>query len=81
MLVDELRRFAQAVAFADVAVMRTLAHDAFDPLWERGRMTRREAYEVLAKHMGMHPKRCHIRYFTPEQCAKVVEFMEGQKNA
>jgi len=81
MLVNELRRFAQAVAFADVAVMRTLAHDAFDPFWKQGRMTRRKAYAVLAKHMEIHPKRCHIRYFTSEQCAKVVEFMEAQKNA
>lgn len=48
------------------------AHDAFDPLWQSGRMSRGEAYLWLQEQLGLTPGECHIGRFTVEQCQAVV---------
>jgi len=49
------------------------AHRYFDPLWQFGLMTRDEAYQELAKEMGLTRKQCHIADMTREQALSVRE--------
>lgn len=39
---------------------RMRAHQAFDPLWKDGNLSRSAAYAWLAKALGVSPKDCHI---------------------
>jgi zinc-finger-containing domain len=52
---------------------RLRAHKAFDPLWEKGFISRSNAYEWLARQMRVHIDDCHMSLFDLEQCRKVVE--------
>lgn len=46
------------------------AHAAFDPLWQDGKLRRREAYAALASMLGIDVNDCHIGMFDIEMCAK-----------
>lgn len=46
------------------------AHNAFDPLWSNGAMSRSAAYALLSRLTGI--KDPHIGEFTIEQCNDVV---------
>lgn len=54
---------------------RSAAHAAFDPLWRKGTMNRRDAYLWLAKHMNIPAASCHIGMMTEDQAKKVVEIV------
>lgn len=60
---------------ADVVLRRlkSEAHAAFDPKWKHGKMTRSEAYGILADRLGIKKKDCHIGWFDEETCKKVIE--------
>lgn len=73
---EALRRIADDV---DVSVARMLAHDAFDPLWKNGEMTRTQAYRWLADAMGLPPSAAHMEQFTAEQCREVVRLVAARK--
>lgn len=51
---------------------RHKAHEAFDPLWQKGRMGRVEAYGWLAKAMGLRHELCHIGMMDKAQAERVV---------
>lgn len=55
---------------------RKEAHEAFDPLWQDGDMTRSEAYAWLASEMGLGE--VHIGEMSREECAQVVELVEAE---
>jgi hypothetical protein len=46
---------------ADTHNARKAAHSAFDALWKRHGMTRRQAYMYLAEEMAIDPDFCHIK--------------------
>jgi hypothetical protein len=48
------------------------AHEAFDPLWRSGRMSRNEAYGWLARKLGIPTSECHIGMFDTVACNTVV---------
>ncbi len=50
---------------------RGRAHAAFDPLWNSGSMTRREAYKWLAERLGTDE--AHMGEMDVETCERVVE--------
>ncbi|CAN7332747.1 zinc-finger-containing protein [Rhizobacter sp. LjRoot28] len=50
---------------------RISAHKSFDPLWEQGRMTRREAYAWLSKTLSIPSEDCHIGMLSLEDCRRV----------
>lgn len=52
-------------------IARIVAHDALDPLWKEGRLTRTEAYRMLAKEMEIPRDRCHIGDMNLDQLQKV----------
>lgn len=57
---------------------RIRAHDAFDRLHGRGRMTRSQAYAWLAKRMKLPEEFCHIGRFNERDCERVVEVAEAR---
>lgn len=57
---------------------RKAAHAAFDPLWKDGAMRRGDAYAELAAFMGVDAKRCHIGYMNPQECERVVAFVQSR---
>lgn len=48
------------------------AHNAFDPLWKSGWMSRASAYKWLAERLGINRDRCHIGLFDVPLCEQVV---------
>lgn len=57
----------------ELSARRIMAHQAFDPIWQSGEMTRSEAYQWLAKEMGLSPERCHMEQMDVAQCDRVME--------
>jgi len=53
--------------------LRIAAHDAFDPMWQNGKLGRNEAYEWLAEMLEIPFSECHIGMFDKEMCQKVIE--------
>lgn len=51
---------------------RKAAKDAFNPLWQTGQMTRREAYTWLAARLDIPVATCHFGWFDEAQCQKVL---------
>lgn len=66
------------LANAELRRAKMQAHAAFDPWWKSGRMTRHEAYRLLAEKMGLEPKDAHIGMFDVEQCKTVAMLFRAQ---
>jgi hypothetical protein len=52
---------------------RAAAHSVFDPLWKKGKMSRRDAYSWLAKELGITMDECHFGMFDLETCNKAIK--------
>ena len=61
------------LANAQLRHAKHMAHQAFDPIWQSGRLPRGTAYQWLADQLGIPSDRCHIGEFNLEQCQKVLE--------
>jgi|ERR1035437_5629829 hypothetical protein len=61
------------LADADLRMAKSEAHSHFDPIWQTGKKTRKEAYQWLADNMVIDVKQCHIGEFDLVQCHKVIE--------
>lgn len=61
------------LANAQLRRARMLAHEAFDPIWREGGMSRGHAYQWLARKMGV--KEVHIGKLDEEGCAAVVQLL------
>ena len=48
------------------------AHEAFDPLWRTGEMSRDRAYFLLAAVLGVPTEECHIGFFDVATCERVI---------
>jgi hypothetical protein len=51
---------------------RHKAHMAFDPIWHRGILTRKQAYDWLGRALNWRDK-VHIGECTKEECFRIVE--------
>lgn len=60
------------LADSELRAAKIQAHNAFDPLWRSGQMTRGEAYGWLARKLEIDKSSCHIGMFSVEECKKVV---------
>lgn len=71
------------LANAELRRVRSAAHAAFDPIWQRQGMSRRDAYLWLAQELGIDPQECHIGMFDLDQCraaiAAVHRYLTGPK--
>lgn len=55
---------------------KSSTHRLFDPLWQKGKMKRPEAYKWLAAKLGIKFDECHIGMFDLEMCEKVHMIMK-----
>jgi hypothetical protein len=70
------------LANAELRKAKQAAHDAFDPLWQSGNVTRKAAYAWLAKKLNIEPVFCHIGMFDVDACRAVVAAVaEGNREA
>lgn len=60
------------LANAELRVAKQFAHAMFDPLWQSGRMKRRDAYAWLAEALGIPTREAHIGMFDLQRCRAVV---------
>jgi zinc-finger-containing domain len=59
---------------------RKRAKTLFNPLWDRGGMTRSEAYTWLAGQLGIVPvENCHIGWFDVAMCERVIDVCKRRK--
>ena len=54
---------------------RSRAHEAFDPIWKHGHMTRGRAYDWLKQKLGWDYEP-HMGSMTIEQCQRVMEIVK-----
>lgn len=59
--------------------MRSRCHKALDPLWQRGAMTRQQAYAWLAKTLQIDVKHCHIGHFRFDRARQAIEAIERRR--
>ena len=57
------------------------AHKNFDPLWQSGLMTRREAYEWLSAMLHIKVEDCHIGMFDVNMCKETITICKRQSDA
>lgn len=57
---------------------RIAAHEAFDPLWKEGAMSREEAYAWLAGAMGLSELKCYIGRMDAGECRRVVDVVAAR---
>lgn len=62
-----------ALAKEELRDARRAAHEAFDPIWQRGVMDKPQAYAWLARTTGIPPVRCYIGLMDLDECRMVVE--------
>lgn len=64
------------LANRELRELRKKCHALFDPFWKSGRMTRKQAYSILAEKLGIEVKKTHIAQFDIEFCNKTIEILE-----
>lgn len=53
--------------------LRARAHEAFDPLWRSGLMSRSTAYRWLAGELSIEHSACHISWLSKDQLHFVIK--------
>lgn len=70
------------LATAEIRDARKLAKAAFNPLWQQGGMSRKDAYAWLAGALRMDDvNTCHIGWFDVAQCNAVVSAINRENEA
>lgn len=69
---DGTTRAKGRLANAELREWKKMAHSAFDPIWQKGHMKRKEAYAWLSERMGIPFERTHIGMFDVAECQRVV---------
>lgn len=60
------------LADAKLRSAKMAAHNNFDPLWKKKRMSRHAAYARLSDRMGIPREKTHIGMFDVSQCQLVI---------
>lgn len=61
------------LANAELRKLKREVHVVFDPLWQDGRQSRKEAYCYLADCLGIPYAECHVGLFDEETCRRAIE--------
>jgi len=61
------------VANKELRALKRQAHEAFDPLWKNGLISRKTAYQILSKAFGLPIEQTHIGMFDEDMCRKVID--------
>ena len=64
------------LANAELRAARSRAHCAFDPLWKKGPISRRQAYARLANKLYITTKDCHIAKFDLATCEATLKLVD-----
>lgn len=67
------------LANRELRQMRMRAHAAFDPMWKRGTMSRRDAYGWMQRTFGMTAEQAHISRFGVAECERLLVAINGSK--
>lgn len=68
------------LANKELRTWKMKAHAAFDPLWKSGRMSRKDAYRLMQRLLGVGKKDAHIGMFDVGQCRRLVESLNSQES-
>lgn len=52
--------------------LKTMAHNAFDPIWKQHYLKRKKAYRRLGVFLGLERELTHIGMFNADTCRKVI---------
>jgi hypothetical protein len=69
------------LANGTLRALKRAAHDAFDPLWLTGALSRSAAYAWLAEALGIPRDECYIGMFDEATCERVVEVCRRRAEA
>lgn len=75
---ENSKRPKGTMANAETRLWRQRAHDAFDPLWKSGRMTRDAAYRLLTQRLG-RAEQVHIGESDAETCKAIIEMLTKEE--
>lgn len=64
------------LADAELRTLRSKVHKKFDPIWKAKKVSRRQAYQKLARALNLDLNKCHIGMFNIEQCNEALEFLK-----
>jgi len=64
------------IANKELRELKHQAHEAFDPLWKDGYMSRTDAYAALAYSLGLDIEHTHIGMFDEVLCKKAIRASE-----
>jgi hypothetical protein len=67
------------LANAELRRWKIRAHDAFDPLWKSGEMSRGKAYLLMQDLMGISAGQAHIGEFTVDDCKSLIEKLRERR--
>ena len=65
------------LAKPELMELRKECHRKFDTLWKTGKMKRNEAYNWLAKQMGLQKKHAHIGFMGIDSCKKFLKILNS----
>lgn len=65
------------LANAELRRAKSRVHTLFDPLWQDGPMSRKEAYAWLAGRMNIPVDECHIGMFDVPMCDRAVSILNA----
>jgi hypothetical protein len=61
-------------------LLRKIGHKKFDQLWkDGGKMERDQAYDWMAKQLGLTRRQCHFGMFDEAMCKRAIDLLEQHK--
>lgn len=72
---NNTRKPLGTMADKELMQWRMKAHKVFDPLWKEGKLTRRQAYNLLRNSFG---KYIHIGESDIEMCKSIIDFVTNK---
>lgn len=61
------------LANKELRTLKHQAHEAFDPLWQSGYLSRTAAYDILSIAFGLPTEQTHIGMFNEDMCRIVIQ--------
>jgi len=66
------------LANAQLRMLKSRVHAAFDPMWRSKQKRRGEAYRWLADGIGIPFAECHVGMFSEDRCRAALAFLSAQ---
>lgn len=60
------------LANKELRQLKHQAHEAFDPIWREGFISRSDAYKILSIALGLPQEQTHIGMFNEDMCRTVI---------